>query len=92
MINLRCFILQKRGCATTHILVRINLSDLYIFIAHKSRITATEAIKLTLRLDLRTSSQKATEAIKTASMLKRLHLLELFVLFYNLNTSVYKLV
>ena len=39
-----------------------------------------------------TSSQKATEAIKTASMLKRLHLLELFVLFYNLNTSVYKLV
>ena len=73
MINLRCFILQKRGCATTHILIRINLSDLYIFIARKSRITATEAIK-------------------TASMLERLHLLELFVLFYNLNTSVYKLV
>ena len=92
MINLRCFILQKRGCATTHILVRINLSDLYIFIARKSRITATEAIKLTLRLDLRTSSQKATEAIKTASASERLHLLELFVLFYNLNTSVYKLV
>ena len=52
MINLRCFILQKRGCATTHILVRINLSDLYIFIARKSRITATEAIKLTLRYRL----------------------------------------
>ena len=43
-------------------------------------------------MDLRTSSQKATEAIKTASMLERLHLLELFVLFYNLYTSVYKLV
>lgn len=52
MINLRCFILQKRGCATTHILIRINLSDLYIFIARKSRITATEAIKLTLRYRL----------------------------------------
>lgn len=52
MINLRCFILQKRGCATTHILVRINLSDLYIFIARKSRITAIEAIKLTLRYRL----------------------------------------
>ena len=52
MINLRCFILQKRGCATTHILIRINLSDLYIFIARKSRITAIEAIKLTLQYRL----------------------------------------
>ena len=92
MINLRCFILQKRGCATTHILIRINLSDLYIFIARKSRITAIEAIKLTLRYRLTHKQSESHRSHKTASMLKRLHLLELFVLFYNLNTSVYKLV